>query len=142
MMSNFCEISGLKYRSAPNAKFTPEPPGPPGSISSEPIRFAGSVALRRATATFIFSPLGFAQSIGTVTVPQSTSGCSWHGVHLIVSAVSGAALAATLPPSRRAEHVNATPSVRIIGCTGFLPRTPWLRPMTLPVRENADNRPR
>ena len=58
--SNFSEISLLKYRLANSAKSTPDPPGPPGLSTIAPIRLAGSVALRRATARPNFSPFGLA----------------------------------------------------------------------------------
>ena len=49
---------------------TPEPPGPPGLTSSEPIRRDGSVAGSRATDSPICVPRGSSWSSGTCTVPH------------------------------------------------------------------------
>jgi len=59
----------------------------------EPIRWSGLLALCRITASWIFSPLGFIQSIGTGTFAHSSPGS--HGVHAIAAtAAAGAVVAA------------------------------------------------
>jgi hypothetical protein len=74
-------ISGLNVSGAAFAYCAAEPPGPPGSTIMTPMRRAGSVALRRATARSTSGPDGFAQSTGTVRVAQSASGASEQDCH-------------------------------------------------------------
>ncbi|MEV8611449.1 hypothetical protein AB0383_26580 [Amycolatopsis sp. NPDC051373] len=66
------------------------------------MRWAGSVALRRARASWIVPSPGFAQSIGTVTVPQSTPAAVGHGFQSTVSRAAPAGAA-----SRAARVVAA-----------------------------------
>ena len=47
-------------RRAPAGSSTPEPPGPPGSVNSEPIRAAGSSAFCRSIAIWAILPSGCA----------------------------------------------------------------------------------
>src|SRR3569833_4263183 len=58
---------------------TPELPGPPGMRTRVPIRLAGSVALRRATATSMWSPPGRDQSTGTDSEAHSAGEVGRHG---------------------------------------------------------------
>ncbi|EOD70455.1 hypothetical protein H480_00827 [Amycolatopsis vancoresmycina DSM 44592] len=75
----------------------PAPPGPPGSIRTAPIRACGSVAFRRASARVVVPRSGWAQSIGTVTVPHSAPGASAHGCQAMVPAAEAGGAASRLP---------------------------------------------
>jgi hypothetical protein len=55
-MSNRLRTSAPKKVGAPKVKSTADPPGPPGLTSRAPIRWAGSVARRRAMVSMIFGP--------------------------------------------------------------------------------------
>ena len=52
-------------------KSTPEPPGPPGLVTREPIR--SPLAATRPTAISMSPESGASQARGTVIVPHSTS---------------------------------------------------------------------
>src|SRR3990170_2951890 len=68
--------SGSPPNAAPNDRYTavlmPEPPGPPGLTTSEPIRSPWRVERARSSATSnVPLPLGAAQSCGTATLVHS-----------------------------------------------------------------------
>lgn len=100
--SNRRRISSLNWPEAKMARSTPEPPGPPGLSTSEPIRAAGSVAGRRASARAIRSPPGRLQSTGTESVAHRAAGSSAQGVQ--TNPPLG--LASAAPPT---ETVSASP---------------------------------
>ena len=54
----------------------PDPPGPPGLNTSEPMRRSSSAVAARATATSIVSPSGAAWSSGTTSVAHSSPAIS------------------------------------------------------------------
>jgi hypothetical protein len=85
---------------------TPEPPGPPGLITSEPIRALGSVASRRATASSNVSPRGFVQSTGTVSVPHSAVASSAHGAQVMARAPAAAGVRASRGKSTVSKEVR------------------------------------
>jgi len=63
--------AGLNTRFTESMKATPEPPGPPGFVTSEPMRLSWSAAGRRFTAREIVAPVGSLWSIGTSTRAHS-----------------------------------------------------------------------
>jgi hypothetical protein len=75
----------------PSAKSTPDSPGPPGFTTRVPIRCAGSVAGRRATATPMRPDAGSVQSIGTDSVPHWAVRSPGQGVQAIPPAAPVAA---------------------------------------------------
>ncbi|MER6581049.1 hypothetical protein [Nonomuraea sp. NPDC001023] len=82
-------------------------------ITSEPTLAAGSVALRRATARSIEGPLGWAQSMGTVSLPHSALGSSSQGAQVMafVVVVAGFAVVAALAAGTGIKVASATKAV-------------------------------
>src|SRR5690349_15138476 len=82
------------------------------------MRAAGLVALRRARARSNLAPLGLAQSIGTLSVPQSAVGSSSHGAQATVLPVlAGGAALAVDPDTTTAVMVAPTARSLIVVLT-------------------------
>src|SRR5947207_5449172 len=101
------------------ARSTPEPPGPPGSTSSEPIRLPWLVACTRSRAMSNVLPLSLAaQSCGTGTLAHSNArfggGDCWRR---IPAATSGHGFQAAAPADGRAVGVALGPPAPELGET-------------------------
>jgi hypothetical protein len=89
------------------------------------MRACGSVAFRRASAMLAVPRSGCAQSIGTVTAPQSTPGASAHGRQSIAGAAD-AGVAASKLPSTAAAAAAVTSRFDTPAIVSPSPYRPWL----------------
>ena len=71
--SNVRRSRRARRRAADERNSIPDPPGPPGLNTSEPIRSSGSAAGTRASAMSIVAPSGSSWSSGTSSVAHSSS---------------------------------------------------------------------